>query len=513
MAKRPNLTDITNVLNSASTHNANNDEIELAFDNTLSRDGSTPNQMGADFDMNSNDIINVDNVHANNIVVTGLTLSSDSVVFPKRTAAFAAAMASALTNGQVGFMEGLAYEKDSTATGTASATNDLSVNGLVPYGHSASVLHFGMPFSPTDGTAARMAAQTWVNDTDGTLAVPKGTYLTDSTTYVVPHAFEWRQGDFQGGVTFFDSARNMPMLVTVETTSDAVLDGTKSKVGINVSSIARGGQHADAIRTNLTNFSTDGAGNTSLYANSVSDVLASWTASTHSESRHGGGTSIGSSVEMDPFSTAGNMYGMVLNNVASGGLATHPTTGASKALHPTITGLYVQGAFSSTPEAGWQYGIRFASDSMHSTGSSIRMDAPTARQIHVTGTADSSVADIVLEADSAAGILLNGAYTNDYISLTGSGVYGIDAATGTFSGGVMRVGDNNSINFNNSGTVKVGWNTSGAQLEFADGATVRMALTSSGDSLSIRVNSLLKQVTQGANDSGGAGFAVLRVAN
>ncbi len=62
MAKRPNLTDITNVLNSASTHNANNDEIELAFDNTLSRDGSTPNEMGADFDMNSNDILNAQDV-------------------------------------------------------------------------------------------------------------------------------------------------------------------------------------------------------------------------------------------------------------------------------------------------------------------------------------------------------------------------------------------------------------------------------------------------------------------
>lgn len=74
MAKRPNLTDITNVLNSASTHNTNNDEIELAFDNTLSRDGSTPNQMEADLDLNSNDLLNAGVVNASDVLVAGVKL-------------------------------------------------------------------------------------------------------------------------------------------------------------------------------------------------------------------------------------------------------------------------------------------------------------------------------------------------------------------------------------------------------------------------------------------------------
>lgn len=42
MAKRPTLSDITNIETAAPIINANNDRIELAFDNTLSRDGSTP---------------------------------------------------------------------------------------------------------------------------------------------------------------------------------------------------------------------------------------------------------------------------------------------------------------------------------------------------------------------------------------------------------------------------------------------------------------------------------------
>lgn len=59
MAKSPTLSDITNILTSVPTINANNDRIEEALQNTLSRDGSTPNQMQADIDLNGNDLLNV----------------------------------------------------------------------------------------------------------------------------------------------------------------------------------------------------------------------------------------------------------------------------------------------------------------------------------------------------------------------------------------------------------------------------------------------------------------------
>ena len=42
--------------------NQNNDTLETAFNNTLSRDGSAPNFMNADLDMNGNDILNVGNM-------------------------------------------------------------------------------------------------------------------------------------------------------------------------------------------------------------------------------------------------------------------------------------------------------------------------------------------------------------------------------------------------------------------------------------------------------------------
>ena len=71
MTKRPELDDVTNILNGAATINSNNDKVETAFDNTLSRDGSTPNQMEADLDMNSNDILNAGQLDATNVFISG----------------------------------------------------------------------------------------------------------------------------------------------------------------------------------------------------------------------------------------------------------------------------------------------------------------------------------------------------------------------------------------------------------------------------------------------------------
>lgn len=76
MPKRPALTDLTSNYGAQSVINANNDKIEEAFDNTISRDGSTPNQMEADFDMNDNDILNAGVVNAAEFVQGGVSLLS-----------------------------------------------------------------------------------------------------------------------------------------------------------------------------------------------------------------------------------------------------------------------------------------------------------------------------------------------------------------------------------------------------------------------------------------------------
>ena len=65
MAKIDSLEDVLSLINESTatgTLNANMDRIEEAFQNTLSRDGSVPNQMEYELDTNSNKIINVSDI-------------------------------------------------------------------------------------------------------------------------------------------------------------------------------------------------------------------------------------------------------------------------------------------------------------------------------------------------------------------------------------------------------------------------------------------------------------------
>lgn len=59
--------------------NANSDAIETALENTLSRDGTSPNSMGADLDMNNNDILNVYNIDVNTLTIDGVPILASDV--------------------------------------------------------------------------------------------------------------------------------------------------------------------------------------------------------------------------------------------------------------------------------------------------------------------------------------------------------------------------------------------------------------------------------------------------
>ena len=71
MAKAPTLTDITTSNLSTTQLNSNFEAIETAFLNTLSLDGSTPNAMEADLDLNGNDIINVGDLNVSSFTIGG----------------------------------------------------------------------------------------------------------------------------------------------------------------------------------------------------------------------------------------------------------------------------------------------------------------------------------------------------------------------------------------------------------------------------------------------------------
>ena len=75
MAKRPTITTLSSGFNSTATLNANFEAIRDAFDNTVSLDGSVPNAMGADFDLNGKALLNVGNIDADNLTLNGQTVT------------------------------------------------------------------------------------------------------------------------------------------------------------------------------------------------------------------------------------------------------------------------------------------------------------------------------------------------------------------------------------------------------------------------------------------------------
>jgi hypothetical protein len=82
MTKTPVLTDLTSLTNSSGVNaiNSNWDAIQEAFENTLSRDGSIPNAMNADLDLNGNALLNVGTIDADNLTLDGQIITDISAV-------------------------------------------------------------------------------------------------------------------------------------------------------------------------------------------------------------------------------------------------------------------------------------------------------------------------------------------------------------------------------------------------------------------------------------------------
>ena len=80
MAKRPTITTVDSGYTSQDTINTNFTNVRDQFDNTLSLDGSTPNSMGADLDMNNNDILNAKDVNTTNLYIQGTKVTTSDLV-------------------------------------------------------------------------------------------------------------------------------------------------------------------------------------------------------------------------------------------------------------------------------------------------------------------------------------------------------------------------------------------------------------------------------------------------
>ena len=98
MAKKATITPVTDTVNNASAINTQLNAINNQLANTLSLDGSTPNAMNADVDMNSNDILNAGNVAGTSFTINGVAITAAAATSAASAADSAASAALSASN-------------------------------------------------------------------------------------------------------------------------------------------------------------------------------------------------------------------------------------------------------------------------------------------------------------------------------------------------------------------------------------------------------------------------------
>jgi len=134
VAKKPDITTIASGYYSRQALNTNFENLQDGFDNTLSLDGSTPNSMGADLDMNSNDILNAGTVNtsilkldgtvvsASGLSAAGATLASDSHTGNGSTTAFSMSYEPFIKDNTQVYIDGVYQEKSTYSVSGTTLT-------------------------------------------------------------------------------------------------------------------------------------------------------------------------------------------------------------------------------------------------------------------------------------------------------------------------------------------------------------------------------------------------------
>lgn len=305
----------------------------------------------------------------------------------------------------------------------------------------------------SDSAAALSAVYTGANSDGMGIIIPKGLYRVGNEVRDVGSDTIWLSRDFNSGVSATDTAKKTPLLITVGNPDEPVISSEYTRVGINITAMGRGAQHIDCIRASLINHSTDGQGNTAIYASASSVPGALWSAALHGETKHDGGTSIGMSSESASYTTGGSFYGAVLNNTTGTAAELHPTTGSPVVAHPQATALYITGGTTRGEMGQWVRGIRFSPLSMRANGTLIRDESSCSQGYWSLPESSKSNADILLEGTSPQGIIIQGTYS---------------------SGNAIRLKSGDAVAYEATGVIKTRYSSADVQWGLYNGATQRV---------------------------------------
>lgn len=153
MAKKPTIINVASGYQSTTTINNNFENTKNAFDNTLSLDGSVPNAMLADLDLNSNDILNASTIRTNSIFVNNVPV--DPQQYADLNTAVASAEASAnLAEGRADDIAALAGFRDFSSLTVLLANSTLTYS----VGTNTTVVVDEIIRTRTEGFSYRVAA-------------------------------------------------------------------------------------------------------------------------------------------------------------------------------------------------------------------------------------------------------------------------------------------------------------------------------------------------------------------
>ena len=192
MAKRPTVNLIGSGYASKDLLNNNFEELRDAFDNTLSLDGSTPNAMGSDLDMNSNDILNVGTMAVSDLTVAGQDVNT----------ALRASVAAAATSAT----EAATSASGASASATQAALYDWPKFDTIALMAASDGFSDGQHVVVWDGFNGE--PETFLYDASSTLTAD-GALIVDATGMGVGRLISTRK-DFNSGAEVIADRRTFP---------------------------------------------------------------------------------------------------------------------------------------------------------------------------------------------------------------------------------------------------------------------------------------------------------------
>ena len=241
MTKKPTVTTLASGFNSTETLNANFEALRDGFDNTLSLDGSTPNAMEADLDLNGNNIIG-----AAGLLINGTDYLSDVEAAKVAALAAQAAAETAETNAETAETNAATSATSAATSATASATSATA----------AAASEAGVD---ADRVAAQAAAAT---------ATTKASEASTSETNAATSASTATTKASEAATSATNSATSATESETAKTAAEAAKDAALAALD-NFDDRYLGAKASDPTLDNDGNALVAGA----LYYNTTDDVM------------------------------------------------------------------------------------------------------------------------------------------------------------------------------------------------------------------------------------------------